>query len=260
MKRIAAFMLLCVLLTLNGNALAIKEYHPGDTFQVKFSVDKNPHQAVVAAVRFLYNHKVFKLVSADGNFQGDYGGLINLNGLSKKDAITATFRVIRGAETGTCKITPRVINSSGINEMAVDGLTMTTHTVKVSRPNPTLPWPDKSKSHFLIVFTEKGWLKSTQAAMWDAFDKAGVKQNWVAVSPENGTLSRKELRDAIDTDFDCMKDYTTYDAVLLFPFKGTNYNDLIDEITEHGKPVYVFQSENGKKVIEEFTALYKKKK
>ena len=265
MKKTIFLLLLCVLLTLDESALAIKEYHPGDTFQVKFSVDKNPNRAAAASVRFLYNHKVFQLVNASGSFNGDYGGLINLNGLSQKDSVTATFKVIRGAETGTCKITPRVISSSDIHETPVDGLTLTTHTVKVTRPNPNLPWPTGKKTIRIRVIFSYLKYEEMMNGINDAFQKVGVRVLWEGRGPgdpnaETGRFSRELLRDVIESDFDYEEDYSRCDAILLFPYKNTNYNDLIDEITEHKVPIYVFRSQTRKKIIEEYTALYKKKK
>ena len=111
-------------------------YAPGEIVQAQFEVRANPHAAVAATLKLVYDHDVFELIPGDSvNFDSSF--LLNLSGIQVGTKINASFRIKPSAKNGTYYIRMDVVEAGDINENFINDLMIDTVSVGIGIPTPT---------------------------------------------------------------------------------------------------------------------------
>ena len=141
-KMLSCAIVVIMLLSIACSALAIA-VQPGETFEVAFSVEANPDNAVAATVKTNYDNTAFTQ-NNNNSFEGGNGQLFDLNGIKPGTELKSSFTVKDTAPSGDYNLSLSVKQASDINENSVTTLKFnnTTVTVKTRRslcPPHSLP-------------------------------------------------------------------------------------------------------------------------
>ena len=136
-KMLSCAIAVIMLLSIACSALAIA-VQPGETFEVAFSVEANPDNAVAATVKTNYDNTAFTQ-NNNNSFEGGNGQLFDLNGIKPGTELKSSFTVKDTAPSGDYNLSLSVKQASDINENSVTTLKFNNTTVTVKNPAQPVP-------------------------------------------------------------------------------------------------------------------------
>jgi len=113
------------------------------------------------------------------------------------------------------------------------------------------PWPQDRSIRVQIIYPQEVFTNNfTQVGMQNALKAVSDRQamTWSATVAKDGKASLSALKVAVG-------DWDNYDAILLFPVDGTDYQSVIDMATRHDRPVWIFSACDPETIEKELKAL-----
>lgn len=135
----ACIFLVLALALLSGAALGetnAGNYQPGEIIEVNFTVQSNPHKAVAATLKLVYDHSVFELIPSSVA-TSDTVVLIDMGGFREGASYPVSFRVHPSAAKSVYHIRMDLMQAGDINEKPVVDLMFESVSVGIGQPSAT---------------------------------------------------------------------------------------------------------------------------
>lgn len=107
-------------------------YQPGEIVEADFIVSANPHNAVAATMKLVYDHSIFELIPSSVA-AGDTVVLMDMSGLRTGTSFKISFRIHPSTAKGVYRIRMDLQQAGDINEKPVTDLTIEPVSVSVGQ-------------------------------------------------------------------------------------------------------------------------------